>query len=205
MESISEKIFDLLSKIPRSFYLPISLILISLVFIFIGLIQLLNPHKDIANQPIEKEVAATSSANTGALHVDIEGAVMRPGVYVLPQNSRVQDVLVAAGGLSAQSDRELVAKSINLASKVADGAKIYIPKIGDTVQNAQVDFLGARVILLDLNSATLDELHNLSGVGPTTAQKIINGRPYQSVNELLSKKIVSNTIFQKIKDKVTVN
>ena len=64
---------------------------------------------------------------TGEIVVDVAGAVEKPGVYTLPSGSRIGEALVVAGGLSAQADREWVARTVNLAAELEDGAKIYIP------------------------------------------------------------------------------
>src|SRR5690242_19954058 len=131
MEQLSEKLFDFLAKIPKSFLIPIVLAICGLIFLYIGLIQLGNSktekisseNSSVGTRSVQ---AASTSASTFGLHVDVEGSVAHPGVYVLASNARVQDGLVAAGGLSAGADREFVAKNLNLAAKVIDGGKIYI-------------------------------------------------------------------------------
>lgn len=210
MDSLSEKFFDFFTRIPKSLYLPIVLAVCGLIFLSIGLIQLgssksSNQNTQNTNATVGDVQAASTSANAFGLHVDVEGAVVAPGVYVLSQNARVQDGLVAAGGLSGSADRDFVSKSLNLAAKLTDGAKIYIPKAGESPQSASATSTsaGAQVHLIDINSASSDELDSLPGVGPVTAQKIITGRPYTSVSDLQAKKIVSSSVYAKIKDLVT--
>lgn len=211
MENLSENLFDFLVKIPKSLYLPIGIAIFGLIFLSIGLIQLSNSHTtkiSVENSSVSApnvQVASTS-ADTLGLHVDVEGAVASPGVYILPINARVQDALVAAGGLSGTADRDFVAKSLNLAAKIVDGAKVYIPRIGEIpAANASANsYAGSQVHLIDINSASADELDNLPGIGPVTAQKIISGRPYAAVVDLQSKKIISSGVYEKIKDLVTV-
>jgi competence protein ComEA len=137
--------------------------------------------------------------------VDIEGAVVIPGVYKLTQNSIIQDALVASGGLSAAADRDWVSKNINLAAKLSDGAKIYIPKIGEiTTSSPQTSTTDTSTsALVNINTASSDALDALPGVGPVTVDKIVNGRPYQNINELLDKKVVSSKVFSEIKDKIS--
>src|SRR3990167_6741746 len=78
---------------------------------------------------------ATDSQNTVKdLVVEIAGAVEKPGVYKLPTASRVEDLLVIAGGLSADADREWIEKVINRAAVLSDGQKIFIPKAGESSQ-----------------------------------------------------------------------
>ncbi|HSD98336.1 MAG TPA: ComEA family DNA-binding protein [Patescibacteria group bacterium] len=219
MEQLSEKLFDFLRTTPKSLYIPIVLAIGGLIFLSIGLIQLgssktnseNSQNPEISTQDVK---AASNSASQFGLHVDVEGAVVHPGVYILPQNARLQDVLVVAGGLSSVADRDFVAKSLNLATKVIDGGKIYVPKIGEIPAGSSgvmqaggsgtTSYLGSQVHLIDINSASSDELDSLPGIGPVTAQKIISGRPYSAINDLLAKKVVSQSVFDKIKDKVTV-
>lgn len=217
MESLSEKLFDFLArlpagmaKIPKSFYVPILLSLSGLLFLIVGLIQLLGSRTQPQGVPVsspEVQVAATSSGTFG-MHVDVEGAVMRPGVYVLQSNARVQDAIVAAGGLSGTADRQIIAQRVNLAAKLSDGMKIYLPDTSGPAQqaggSAAPDFLGAQVHLIDINQASAEELDSLPGIGPVTASKIIGGRPYSAVADLVSKKIISQSVYDKIKDSVSV-
>lgn len=152
---------------------------------------------------------ATSSAQT-KLKVDMEGAVLVPGVYELAADSRISDALASAGGLSAEADRDWVAKNLNLAAKVTDGGKIYIPEQGQFNSGEAVSGLSSNQFgvstskTLNINSASQLELEALPGIGPVTAGKIINGRPYNTVEELKTKKVLGNSLFEKIKDSLTV-
>lgn len=204
MEALSEKLYDTLAKIPKSFYLPIGLALIGLIFLIIGLIQLSSSQTVPTTQASNPEIQATESASSlfGLLVVDVEGAVVHPGVYKVATNARIQDALIAAGGLSESADRDTVAKTINMAAKLTDSAKIYIPKTGE-VQNATA-VLGSQTNLININAATENQLDNLPGIGAVTAQKIIAARPFANVDELLSKKIISSSVYAKIKDSITV-
>lgn len=151
--------------------------------------------------------------------VDISGAVERPGVIEIGNDSRIRDVLISAGGLSAKADRNYISKNINLTQRVFDGMKLYFPYEGeeinksDDVGNA---FAGNNVVVktvggvmlnvkTDLNSASKQELEDLPGIGVVTAEKIIAGRPYQKVSDLLTGKIVGKSTYEKIKDLVSVN
>lgn len=155
-----------------------------------------------------KIIEASASFDVGELVVDIGGAVNKPGVYKLTSGSRVNDAIVAAGGLTSDAD----SNRINLAARVADGQKIHIPSINDPVSSASgrqvsgVNDTGSsygQLGLININNGSEAELDKLPGVGPVTAGKIINGRPYSSVEELLSKKVVNSSTFEKIKGLVT--
>lgn len=134
---------------------------------------------------------------TGEIMVHVDGAVVRPGVYKLSGEARVDDAIKAAGGMTTEADT----KSVNLAARIADGQKIYVQsqsqsggQVAGQVQSG----------LISINSGTQAELESLPGIGPVTAQKIISARPYGSVEELLSKKAVSSSVYQKIKDLVSI-
>ena len=180
-----------------------------MIFFAYGLIGLFLVNKTASDDIVfEANSATNSSTEAKTIFIDIEGAVVKPGLYKLPQGSRIQDSLISAGGLAASADRKYIAKNLNLATKLTDGAKIYIPFLGEVLRldsglnsSSQGEIVGD---LVNINTSSQSQLEALPGIGPVTAQKIITGRPYSSVDELLSKKIVGNKVFIQIKDKVTV-
>lgn len=184
----------------RKYWLAIALALLGLIFLVYGLISLLG--SSVNKDEIKLEHQELSPQSTTLIQVDIEGAVVSPGVYKLSTDSIIQDALVASGGLSPEADREYISKNINLASKLSDGAKIYIPKIGD---KAQTTVSNSNIVtgLININTASKENLDTLPGVGSVTADKIISNRPYQQVNDLLDKNIVSSKVFTQIKDRIT--
>lgn len=139
------------------------------------------------------------SVKAEQLVVHVDGAVFNPGVYTLEAGSRIGDLVTKAGGLTEEAD----SARINLAAKVADGQKIQIAKIGQaasgTVAGAQANGL------IGINGATTSQLNSLPGVGDVTSSKIIAGRPYSSIDELKSKKIVSSGVFEKIRELISVD
>ena len=195
-------------------WIPLALGLLGLIFFIYGLIALLGTASKNNDLVFESSNSASASAKiTADIAVDVEGAVIKPGMYSLAMGSRVRDALVSAGGLSAFADRLWVEKNLNLAAKLSDGAKIYIPRAGEA-QNPAINLTQTGVpqggvvgseTLINVNSATGAELDTLPGIGPVTAEKIINNRPYSSVDELLSRKVVTDKVFSQIKDKITVN
>ncbi len=205
-----QELIDKHSPFVRKNIIPLSLGLFGLMFLGYGLISLISSSKgssDITFEPGKESNPQSLTQETIA--VDVEGAVERPGVYSLKAGSRAQEALIASGGLSSQADRSWVEKNFNLASKLIDGAKIYIPKVGEVVSSSNVTgsqmpttgFVGSQI---NINSASAQDLDSLPGIGPATSQKIINSRPYGSIDELVSKKAVSSKIFSQIKDKITV-
>lgn len=190
-------------------FLPIALGLVGLIFFGYGLIGLFLTSKTSSDDIVfESSSSKQNPTEIRRIFVDIEGAVVKPGVYQLPQDSRIQDGLVVAGGLAAFADREYISKNLNLATKISDGSKIYIPFLGEAVGGSGVlnSSLKEGTVgsLVNVNSSSQSQLEALPGIGPVTAQKIIGGRPYGSTDELLNKKIVGSKVFSQIKDKISV-
>ena len=148
------------------------------------------------------------------LVVDVQGAVVRPGVIHLPTGSRVGDAIAAAGGFGPRVAAERVGHELNLAALLRDGDKIVVPSRDDTTTpvgggGGGGDAPGASPATgpIDLNHASASELDALPGIGPVTANKIIAAReeqPFASVDELRSRKVVGASTFDKIKDLVVV-
>ena len=194
----------------RQNILPLALGLIGLILIVYGLMSLVNSASKKSDLVIQSSDSSTNSSKSASkIAVDIEGAVVAPGLYRLNEDSRIQDLLILSNGLSSEADRNWVEKNLNLAARLSDGSKIYIPRLGE-VQNEAKNIVqtGASIQNLDglinINTATVSQLDTLQGIGPVTADKIINNRPYRSVEELLSKKVLTSTVFSQIKDKLTV-
>ena len=144
------------------------------------------------------------NSNTAEVWVDISGAVVSPGVYQLVNGDRIKDALVAAGGLTDKADRDFVATTVNLAAKVKDGDKIYIPALAEAGSGQNKLVLGVASGRINLNKATSGELESLTGIGAARARAIIDNRPYAAVADLVAKKVISQAIFEKIKDKIAV-
>ena len=114
------------------------------------------------------------------------------------------DVLAEAGGISEDANRDWVEKNINMAKKASDGLKIYIPRIGEEVLSISQNSAQAGAVI-NINTASASDLESLPAVGPVTAQKIIDGRPYSQIGELIDRKIVGAATFEKIKDKISAD
>lgn len=147
--------------------------------------------------------------------VEVSGAVMKPGVYKVPVGSRVEDLLILSGGFSEGADRAWSEKYLNRAAKVNDGQKIYIPSTSEQSnvlsanksngdQSISSSFPSDSNALININSASLNELDALPGIGQVYGQNVIEHRPYSNVGELLSRGVLKKSVFEKIKDLVTV-
>lgn len=155
---------------------------------------------------VRNEVGGTGDIQRDSrVMIDIEGEVIRPGVYEMAEGSRVNDVLVIAGGLAAGADREWVELNINRAQIVIDGMKIYIPKVG---AQSIAPVLGEKSGLISINSAGVEELDKLSGIGPALARRIIDYRVenggFKDINELKLVSGIGDKLFDKIKDEIAL-
>src|SRR4030042_1882654 len=198
----NKKIKGIVRLITR-FQTSIIIALIGLVLIGAGLsIQKIFTSSD-AKENIRQE---TKGDLENDVAVDVEGAVGKPGMISLFAGARIDDAIKKAGGFAQDADREYIAKNINLASVVKDGQKIYIPKVGETVSDSNGNALSSnsKSTLVNINTATESELDSLPGIGPVRAGKIIANRPYASINDLLTKKVLGEATFEKIKDQISV-
>jgi len=168
---------------------------------------------------------ATSAASTKTIWVDVEGAVVNAGVYELSMDARVNEALTAAGGMNGDADRIWVKRFINLAQRIPDGAKIYIPTMGETYNNDQLPInqlpisnnagqtmgvmtgglLGEEQNgVVNINTASKSELDSLWGIGEKRAEAIIANRPYSNVEELKEKAGIPANVFDRIKSEVGI-
>jgi competence protein ComEA len=139
-----------------------------------------------AAAPVPIRVAPDDGDPGGRVFVHVAGAVRKPGVYSLRAGARVADAVERAGGARPSADLS----AVNLASKLEDGRQVLVPKrVGGGVAAAvAASGSAAPAQPVDLNTATLEQLDTLDGVGPATAQKIIDYRTqhggFSSVDEL---------------------
>jgi len=149
--------------------------------------------------------SGSSGPSAQMLVVQVSGAVVRPGVFSLPQGSRVADAIRAAGGYSPDVDPRQAETKLNLAAKLQDAELIAVPRLGDGSGTAPPT--GATSGLLNLNTATAEQLDTLPGIGPATAAKIMasrSERPFASVDDLVTRKLVTASTLAKFRDRVTV-
>ena len=171
--------------------------------------------REAEDAPSDDAVGSSKKSSSAAeVYVDVDGAVVSPGVYRLKEGARVSQAIDAAGGLTAEAD----VTGLNRASKVADGQKIYVPKVGEqqTVTAGGGADGGAVVTsgandaagLVNINTASVAELQTLSGIGPSMAQSIIDERtkngPFASVDDLMRVSGIGEKKLAKIKDCICV-
>jgi competence protein ComEA len=141
-------------------------------------------------------VSTTASSSTVTepplIYVQVAGAVRRPGVYQLPSDARAFQAVLQAGGFAEEADQE----AVPLAARLSDGCRLYIPRLGETMAGPALSADPAAGGSggtsasgpVSLNSATLEELDSLPGIGPALAQQIISYRdnhgPFTSIDQL---------------------
>jgi competence protein ComEA len=158
----------------------------------------------LAGTPSAVPLSSTGQPATasGTIFVDVEGAVAEPGIRELPTGSRVADAIAAAGGYGTDADLAAAATAINLAQPLTDGEQVRVPAVGDAVAGqpstapASAD-AGAGAAgtagLVDLNTATPEELEALPGIGPVTVQKIVAARqerPFTSLEDAVERGVM---------------
>ncbi|WP_270180596.1 helix-hairpin-helix domain-containing protein [Alkalihalobacillus sp. CinArs1] len=133
--------------------------------------------------------------------VDVKGAVVKPGVYEVKNDARIKDIITHAGGFLKDADQN----QLNLAGKVVDEMMIYVPVKGEV--SAQIPSQNDENKLISINSASLEELQELPGIGPAKAEAIIAFREEQSFTVIEDLKQISGIgekTFEKLKDLITV-
>ena len=149
-----------------------------------------------AASPRGAPVAMLPTNTPGKLTVYVSGAVMLPGVYELPAGSRVNDAIQAAGGFAVGAEQS----NINLATPLEDGQQIDVPGI---VNPSHVN--AGRV---NINTATVEELDALPGIGPTTAQEIVDYRlqngDFVYIQDIQKVPGIGPATYDGIKDYITV-
>lgn len=152
------------------------------------------------------------------VYVHVCGSVNNPGVYKLKPEARIYEAIEAAGGLCADASAE----SVNQAQKVEDGLKIYVPN-KEEAEHGWAESSGAKGVLdgsgdggqaqepsakVNVNTATVEELKTLPGIGDAKARSIVSYRQtngmFQSIEDLMQVEGIKSGVFDKIKDQITV-
>lgn len=162
---------------------------------------------DIAKKENEKQ-PAQSTQESKYIYVHVCGSVKNPGVYELSAGDRADAAVKAAGGLLEDADE----KAVNLAEVLSDGVQVYVPSKEENIPLAQTEkkdtYAAGNSGLINVNSASMEELMSLSGIGESKAMAIIqyreeNGR-FASIEEIKNVKGIGDGIYEKIKDLVTI-
>ncbi len=195
--------FDL-EELFVKFRYPLLILLGGLILVSTGIIFLktgFNFSGDKIEIITDKVATPGGQFNDRQLTVEIGGGVTAPGVYKLAIGSRINDLLILSGGFSVDADRSYT--------------DIYIPKLNEQSQQlsakivlgdqtASSGFSSDNIEKVNINTASLSQLDSLPGIGPTYAQNIIEQRPYSNTTELVSKGAIKQSLYDKIKDKISI-
>ena len=176
-----------------------ALALVGITSVALSAFLIFQPHQAEAITPAVPTIVAPPM-----LVVDVQGEVLKPGVYELPINSRVNDAIKSAGGAGKSADLSY----INQARMLKDGEQIYVEKkvytsTGST-RKSMTTFSG----ILNINRATAKELDKLPGIGPVIAGRIIEFRKvngaFQSIDDLRKVQGIGASTLEKFKSKIRV-
>jgi len=174
------------------------------------------------DEKIPIQTNTTPINRTTEIVVDVSGAVKNPFIYAFPSSARFIDAIQKAGGLTDEADRAFVARNINYARVLSDQEKIYIPFLSDTqngvvgenrriieyiqpnLQTSILSAISSESKNVNINTATLLQLDQLPGVGKVQGEAIMNGKPYYTPEDLITKKIIPQSTYDKIKDLISV-
>lgn len=162
-------------------------------------------------RPRGEPIQLIAPPSPGPITVHVAGAVNEPGVHTLPIGSRVKDAVERSGGLADDADSNL----INLAKPLKDGEQIWVPAENSAMANdvsseltTNAEQVNQPVQQININTASQADLETLPGVGPVTAQAIIQFRlengPFQELNDIQSVSGIGPVTFDKIKSLITI-
>ncbi|PIP63496.1 hypothetical protein CO165_01705 [Candidatus Roizmanbacteria bacterium CG_4_9_14_3_um_filter_33_18] len=216
----------LLKKLKLKKYLSeIILLSAAIIITIISLIIYASNNQTNEKQDHTLEASLSPKIINKNIFVDVSGAVKKPNLYQVNYGARIKEVVDKAGGLSDDADVIFFNRNFNLARIVTDQEKIYVPSIAEInngifIQNQRMlDYVSpvtgdvniapttdttTNNQLINLNSGTIDELDQLPSIGQVTANKIIANRPYSTLEELLTKKVVNKNVFEKIKGLIKI-
>lgn len=149
----------------------------------------------------DETLSEQESMEESMILVYVCGAVKEPGVVEIASDARVVDAIALAGGMTAEAEKTY----INLASRLSDGEKIYVPTRSEAEQWILDEEKGKKI---NINTADVDMLCQLSGIGESRAEDIISYRKkhgeFRTTEELMKVPGIKENLFEKIKDKITV-
>lgn len=183
--------------------------MLGLVGISIGVWFLLfqKPKEDVwtdVSVPTEQTTQTMTSVPQQIILVDIKGAVKKPGVYELPVNARLHELVNTAGGLTDDAED----RQVNMAIVLADQQLVYIPRKGETVEQTNQTPQAGNESKVNINTASAEELQTLTGIGEKKAQAIIDYRTqngnFQSIDQLTEVDGFGEKTVEKLRDSITI-
>lgn len=185
---------------------------VGLVILLIGANYLRGHLSRPVGEPASVVTLGVKQDGPSRIKVHVTGAVIHPGLYEMEAGARIADAMQMAGGPTPSADLN----RINLAAKLADGQQVVVPEPasaaaageGGAAGSASGVASGAGGETVNLNAATVDQLEKLDGVGPKTAQKIIDYREahggFKSIEELMEVPGIGPAKFAQIRGQVAI-
>lgn len=211
---------DSIKEFAGKYRSEIILITISLIIVSVSIVIYVKSSNFEDNDKIEiSNTVEKTTPKLATIFIDLSGAVEKPAVYEVTTGARLNDLIKKAGGISAEADKDYFYRNFNLARFLTDQEKIYIPYLSETYTGV---FIETQKILdytkpqpqtvadetnsslININEAEIEELDTLPGIGQVTADKIIQNRPYTTIDDLLQKKVVKKNVFEQIKTMISV-
>lgn len=228
IEKVKEKIKGAITNIRKldKDYIVIGIIIIAvIIFIVLNIGKVTEFNKEekenttinasieeSKNDIEEKENKEEPKEMGTGIFVHIDGWIQNPGVYEIKENDRVNTIIEKAGGLKEGAS----IKSINLAARLSDGDKIYIPNREEEKQIETTEVKGnntgtvkiTKNSKININKASISELKQITGIGESTANKIIDYRDnvgkFKKIEDIKKVKGIGDSKYESIKDKITI-
>jgi competence protein comEA helix-hairpin-helix repeat region len=228
IEKVKEKIKGAITNIRKldKDYIVIGIIIIAvIIFIVLNIGKVTEFNKEekenttinasieeSKNDIEEKENKEEPKEMGTGIFVHIDGWIQNPGVYEIKENDRVNTIIEKAGGLKEGAS----IKSINLAARLSDGDKIYIPNREEEKQIETTEVKGnntgtvkiTKNSKININKASISELKQITGIGESTANKIIDYRDnvgkFKKIEDIKEVKGIGDSKYESIKDKITI-
>jgi competence protein ComEA len=181
----------------------VGIVVFAVIYVILKRPEPTSPPLVITLQP--RPTAIPPTPTPASINVYVTGAVKKPDVYTLPLNSNVKDAITAAGGAPADADLD----RINLASRLSDQMQVYVPRKGEAAppppNGSGPD---AATEKININTASVEELDKLPGIGPSLAKAIVDYRtkngPFKQIEDINVVKGIGDALFEKIKDQITI-
>lgn len=211
-DSVVGKIRDAFEDVTRDRKTILRILSVMVILLIAAVLRIHDSAKaDITIESAEASEEAAAEYETAeqlqVICVDIGGAVVNPGVYHVAKDTRLYEVIDMAGGLMEDADTD----SVNRASFVEDGQKIIIPEKGSETPGGISYMTGGTAEgitqegMVNINTASLDELKTLNGIGDVIAERIIEYRAshiFKSKEDIMSVDGIGKGIYEKIKDRI---
>lgn len=211
-EEGSSSSVSILPKAPVVFFVLSALIL---VFSFVlGFFQVKKSSSVDNNTAIKAQIVVSPPVDEEGrkTQVDVSGSVKNPGLYDFEVGARIMDAIERAGGLSKNADIRYFERNINRAELLHDQQKLYIPSTTEvqtglfSEQRYEENTPSGNNIAstISINTGSKEDIESLPQIGPATAEKILSGRPYVDIFELIDKKVVNKGQFEAIRTLISI-